>query len=241
MPQDWICKRCFHSTSTKSNLLSHLRNKTPCSVDTKDGGLDIPIQTFIDELLEPKQPKKFSCPHCQSLFSYNQSMNRHIKSCNKNPTNNNDDIIDTNNNVIAHENTNNTLVDNQLQQTLIEQRQLIEFLTQENQLLKSKIVQVSFNIINSNVPRTNKQKKKSIPHAVKVSCWNTHVGELIPKINCLCCNNVSITQHNFHCGHIIAESKGGTLEINNLLPICNVCNSSMGSTNMNEFKTMFGF
>lgn len=67
------------------------------------------------------------------------------------------------------------------------------------------------------------------------------IGELVPKMKCLCCDNVSITQHNFHCGHIVAECNGGTLDINNLLPICNVCNSSMGSMNMNEFKTMYGF
>lgn len=91
MAQDFICKRCFHSTSTKSNLLSHLRNKKPCVVDTNEGGTDIPIQTYIDELLTPKLPKKFSCPHCDSRFSYNQSMNKHIKSCKNNPTNQKDD------------------------------------------------------------------------------------------------------------------------------------------------------
>ena len=79
-----------------------------------------------------------------------------------------------------------------------------------------------------------------------MNCWNTHVFTYTvysPRISskCLCCNNVDITQHNFHCGHIIAESNGGTYQMDNLLPICNVCNSSMGSINMNEFKKMYGF
>lgn len=87
MAKEWICKRCFHSTSTKSNLLSHLRNKKPCLVDTEEGGVDVSIQSYIDELLTPKQPKKFACPHCDSRFSYNQSMNKHIRGCKKNPVN----------------------------------------------------------------------------------------------------------------------------------------------------------
>jgi Zn-finger nucleic acid-binding protein len=89
--KDWICKRCFHSTTTKSNLISHLRNKKECLVDTDEGGEDIAIQIYIDELLTPKKPKKYSCPHCDSRFSYNQSMNKHIKTCKNNVIINKDD------------------------------------------------------------------------------------------------------------------------------------------------------
>lgn len=91
MAKEWICKRCLHSTSTKSNLLSHLRNKKVCSVDKEEGGIDIQIQSYIDDLLTPKQPKKYSCPHCDSRFSYNQSMNKHIRGCKNNPANQKDD------------------------------------------------------------------------------------------------------------------------------------------------------
>lgn len=91
MSMEWICKRCFHSTTTKSNLLSHLRNKKQCSIDTENGGNSISIQDYIDKLLEPKHPKKYSCPHCESRFSYNQSMNKHIRGCQDNPANKKDD------------------------------------------------------------------------------------------------------------------------------------------------------
>jgi len=40
---------------------------------------------------------------------------------------------------------------------------------------------------------------------------------------------------NFHCGHVVSEINGGELEPENLKPICQSCNSSMGTTNMNEF------
>ncbi len=82
MAKDWICKRCLHATTTKSNLLSHLRNKKPCNVD-KDG-IDISIQTYIEELLTVVQePKKYSCPHCNYQFNHSQSMYRHFKTCKK--------------------------------------------------------------------------------------------------------------------------------------------------------------
>ena len=40
---------------------------------------------------------------------------------------------------------------------------------------------------------------------------------------------------SFHCGHVIAEKNGGSIEITNLRPICQICNSSMGTTNMDVF------
>lgn len=81
MTQEWICKRCFHITSTKSNLLSHLRNAKPCNVDVEKGGENIAMTLYIEQLLEPKKPRKFSCPHCDARFSYTQSRNKHIKNC----------------------------------------------------------------------------------------------------------------------------------------------------------------
>jgi 5-methylcytosine-specific restriction endonuclease McrA len=43
------------------------------------------------------------------------------------------------------------------------------------------------------------------------------------------------------CGHIISEFNGGELKLDNLMPICNSCNSSMGTKNMNEYICEFGF
>ncbi len=38
-----------------------------------------------------------------------------------------------------------------------------------------------------------------------------------------------VTQLDFTCEHVIPESKGGLTNVNNLLPICGSCNSSMES------------
>jgi len=87
----------------------------------------------------------------------------------------------------------------------------------------------------SSIIKDNKKRKKSIPAAVKRIVWNRYIGETIGKSKCLCCKVTDITQLSFHCGHVIAEANGGTIEITNLRPICQNCNSSMRKMNMDEF------
>ena len=82
-------------------------------------------------------------------------------------------------------------------------------------------------------------RKKPISSTMKKLIWNHYIGEEIGKYKCLCCNNTYIYQISFHCGHVIAESKGGENIVSNLRPICQNCNSSMGNKNMDEFmKTL---
>jgi hypothetical protein len=96
MAKDWKCKRCLHETSTKSNLLSHLRNKKHCLLDDKNGGVNIEVQTYIAELLAVVQdPKKYSCPHCNYQFNHSQSMYRHFKTCKSKPQPIDETPIDT--------------------------------------------------------------------------------------------------------------------------------------------------
>lgn len=83
----------------------------------------------------------------------------------------------------------------------------------------------------------NTVKKKSIPSAIKKLVWNKNIGEDIGKSKCYCCKSTDISQTSFHCGHVIAESKGGKTIVSNLKPICQNCNSSMGTKDMNEFMT----
>ena len=80
-----------------------------------------------------------------------------------------------------------------------------------------------------------KKKKQKIPQNLKKACWNTFIGIDVGKSKCKCCNMIDITQHDFNCGHIIAESQGGPLRLENLRPICDKCNWDMGSQDMKEF------
>ena len=82
-------------------------------------------------------------------------------------------------------------------------------------------------------------KKQTIAKALKLKVWDHWIGTTIGEHKCLCCNLQTIYQASFSCGHIIAESKGGCLKVQNLKPICNSCNSSMGTQNMDEFMSRY--
>jgi 5-methylcytosine-specific restriction endonuclease McrA len=69
--------------------------------------------------------------------------------------------------------------------------------------------------------------KANIPKALREQVWITYVG---PQFQTKCpvnwCKN-KISVFDFEVGHNIPESKGGSLEIKNLRPICGRCNKSM--------------
>lgn len=86
-----------------------------------------------------------------------------------------------------------------------------------------------------------KDKKQNIPKVLKDNVWNKYIGVETGQTKCLCCKTNNITQANFHCAHVISEANGGTLNIDNLRPICSNCNLSMGVDNMYTFMNKCGF
>ena len=72
-----------------------------------------------------------------------------------------------------------------------------------------------------------KTRKTNIPKAIREQVWLVNFGKIYEK-TCYIhwCNNI-IDVFDFHVGHDQPESKGGTLDINNLKPICSRCNLSM--------------
>ncbi len=75
---------------------------------------------------------------------------------------------------------------------------------------------------------TPKKRKAKIPAAVQEAIWITRMGRVFEG-KCLTtwCPNI-ITVFDFHAGHDIPESKGGSISPDNLYPICARCNQSMG-------------
>ena len=72
-------------------------------------------------------------------------------------------------------------------------------------------------------------RKAKIPTAVREQCWTATMGKNYEsKCYVRWCNNI-INVFDFHVGHDKPESKGGTLDINNLKPICARCNLSMSN------------
>ena len=77
-------------------------------------------------------------------------------------------------------------------------------------------------------------KKEQIPKCVKNSLWILFFNNLRVGL-CQCCKREPITMSNFHAGHVIAERNGGKTSLENLRPICPMCNLSTGTQNMNDF------
>ena len=75
----------------------------------------------------------------------------------------------------------------------------------------------------------NQKKKRNIPIKLKEQVWFNHFGETY-KHKCFidwCTNTINV--FNFEAGHDIPESKGGSIDLHNLYPICSKCNKSMGN------------
>ena len=77
--------------------------------------------------------------------------------------------------------------------------------------------------------KEHKDHKDTIPKRLRELVWTTNNSETFTnKCYVSWCDN-KINVFNFQVGHNIPESKGGTLDINNLKPICSNCNLSMGN------------
>jgi 5-methylcytosine-specific restriction endonuclease McrA len=83
-------------------------------------------------------------------------------------------------------------------------------------------------------------KKQKIPGALREQVWIIHLGDKHFRRKCKVdwCENI-ITPFDFEVGHNIPESRGGTIDIENLRPICSKCNKSMGDRyTIDEFSEL---
>jgi len=86
----------------------------------------------------------------------------------------------------------------------------------------------------------SKKRKQPIPKAVKEQLWLRDMGKIFEgKCKVPWCKNI-ITIFDFHCGHNIPESKGGSTTLDNLIAICSRCNTSMGNNyTINEWSDAY--
>ena len=57
------------------------------------------------------------------------------------------------------------------------------------------------------------------------------------KVLCYCCELSIINPFNCVWGHILSHAEGGETNTENMKPICNCCNSSMGKRHMEKYKS----
>jgi 5-methylcytosine-specific restriction endonuclease McrA len=101
---------------------------------------------------------------------------------------------------------------------------------------KKKEKELESPLIYTKSPQLDKNRKDIISRQLRIEVWKKHIGMEKGEVKCLCCNIFKIQQLNFECGHIVAESLGGSTSIDNLMPICGSCNKSMGTKNPFEFQ-----
>ena len=80
----------------------------------------------------------------------------------------------------------------------------------------------------------NKIPKKSIPKTVRKQVWDVHIGHKYQGKCFVFKSRISV--FSFECGHIVSRYEGGSCDVSNLRPICSLCNKSMGTKNLTEFK-----
>lgn len=80
---------------------------------------------------------------------------------------------------------------------------------------------------------------RNIPQAVRNAVWLKYMGE-VHNGKCYCCKLETISKGVFECGHVISDKNGGKITLDNLRPICSLCNKSMGKRDMNEFIKEYG-
>lgn len=106
--------------------------------------------------------------------------------------------------------------------------------------------QINFGQVGSNFPGVQgslsqtdsgqKYKKQKIPKAVRMALWNRDFLNS-KQGKCYTCGRF-VYDDDFQAGHIIPESKGGTMDLKNLRVLCKPCNTSCGTMNLDDFTRM---
>lgn len=75
-----------------------------------------------------------------------------------------------------------------------------------------------------------KANRKPLPKKIRMDLWERHFPNQ-RKGKCFACQN-EIDIIAFEAGHIVSAADGGSDTVDNLLPLCQSCNRSMGKMNM---------
>lgn len=82
------------------------------------------------------------------------------------------------------------------------------------------------------------KKRNNIPSSLRNKLWNQEIGSGKMDGKCYVCG-LDVMFTNFHAGHLISVKNGGTDNITNLKVLCPLCNMSMSSKNLEDFKLVY--
>lgn len=225
MNKKYICEICNYSSNRHSNYNRHMASKK--HVNKATNNITLNTEKLIKNTkINHKPIKSFQCNYCYKEIIYKKNLMRHYNNC---------------------KSYKNYLIE-QLQENLKEKNTIIVELNNTINVINKQASdkdELVYNMINKLNNFSKKRKKKrtrrqKIPATVRNTIWKLHVGNKT-ETKCFCCSVEPITKGNFDCGHIISDSEGGKIKLDNLRPICGLCNKSMGTQDMMEFMKEFGY
>jgi hypothetical protein len=84
--------------------------------------------------------------------------------------------------------------------------------------------------------KSHKIERIKFTAAQRQQIWHTHIGASKGQILCPLCRINTIEPLNYVIAHVISLNNGGNNDIENLRPLCSICNSSMSSKNLDLEK-----
>ena len=122
------------------------------------------------------------------------------------------------------------------------QKELENHLEFENKLkkeleekIKNEMLYNKFEISCTHNRELNLINRKTIPKTIRNNLWINTFGKDRALGECYVCEK-EIHISEFEAGHIIPVSKGGSNDISNLKPVCSICNKSVKTDNLEDFK-----
>ncbi len=242
--QRYQCFLCKTHYKKKSSLLDHYNNEELCK---RKKNINEILQNVNERIIEQTNKNEEVIKARNMINDTNKVEEMNLDDISENiidyEVDNkilNNNIKETFNSEITNIYTNTIEKLNHILNDIIEEdvlyKNIIKYNIDNN--IENNIQSIIFNNNKNNIIEINNNKKKvkkNISITLKRQVWDKYIGKYIGATKCLCCNLSEIDQLNFTCGHIISHYDGGNISIENLRPICQSCNSSMGTMNMDEF------